>query len=368
MEGYKSRDKEGQDKEGQDWEMQDKEGQDKETQHREGQDREGQDWEMQHREEQNPATQDAERQDVKGGNIEQNQQQLITVEAIQEQEPGRRPGTGQEQGHRQGKGQVVYHMGVDTENGGNRWTSTKRIKKFIWGVLFLLGAVALILGKLGYLAGLGETLSGLKFWPVCLSVILLGIFIDGIAKRSFGTMLFSLAFLIIVNDKLLHLEALTPWTVLGVAALGTIGLNFIFPRRRRWPKSWSMHDMRGHGSRAVSDGHDVLSGEKVHYDISFGSAVKYISGQVGQVSLESSFGDLGVYFNGAILKDHQATAYVECSFGNMELFVPSDWKVVLNVANSFGGVEESGHCNPDGENVLHVVGEVSFGHLQVTYI
>lgn len=309
----------------------------------------------------------------------QDLQQMITVEATKEQEPeeetGRRSGPeqepGQEPGTAQGKGQGEFGMGAGAGNGDNRWRSTKQIKKLIWGILFLLGAVALILGRLGYLAGLGETLSGLKFWPVCLSVILVGFLIDGIAKASFGKMLFSLAFLIIVNDKLLHMEALTPWTVLGVAVLGTIGLNFIFPRRRRRSKSWKSYHTCGVGSgnRAVNGGNDMLSGEKVHYDISFGSAVKYISGQgVSRISLECSFGDLGVYFNGAVLKDHQATAYVECSFGNMELFVPAEWKVILNVSSSLGWAEESGHCNPGGEDVLYVVGEVAFGHLQVTYI
>ena len=43
-------------------------------------------------------------------------------------------------------------------------------------------------------------------------------------------MLFSLAFLIIVNDELLGLEAITPWPVLGAALLGSLGLNLLFPK------------------------------------------------------------------------------------------------------------------------------------------
>lgn len=38
-----------------------------------------------------------------------------------------------------------------------------------------------------------------------------------------------LAFLIIVNDKVLGMEAITPWPVLGAAVLGSIGLKFLFP-------------------------------------------------------------------------------------------------------------------------------------------
>ena len=83
----------------------------------------------------------------------------------------------------------------------------RKTRNIFWGILFLLGALALLLGKLGFL-------------------------INGILRRSFGGILFSLAMLIIINDELLHMEAITPWPVLGAALLGTIGLHFLFPGRR----------------------------------------------------------------------------------------------------------------------------------------
>ena len=101
----------------------------------------------------------------------------------------------------------------------------RKTRNIFWGILFLLGALALLLGKLGYLNGMG-------FWSVFISVILAGCLINGILRRSFGGILFSLAMLIIINDELLHMEAITPWPVLGAALLGTIGLHFLFPGRR----------------------------------------------------------------------------------------------------------------------------------------
>ena len=102
----------------------------------------------------------------------------------------------------------------------DRW---RRTKKVFWGVLLLLGAVALLVNRMGFLEGFG-------FWSILFSAILVGTLVKGLAKRSFGEILFSLAFLVIVNDELLHLEAITPWPVLGAALLGTIGLNILFPR------------------------------------------------------------------------------------------------------------------------------------------
>ena len=192
--------------------------------------------------------------------------------------------------------------------------SRRQVKKVYWGVLFLLGALALLLGKLGYLEGFG-------FWTVFFSIILAGVLIDGILRRSFGEILFPLAGLVIIHDELLHLETITPWPVLGAALLGTIGLHIIFPGRKRW----KIHD--GYSAEGVcqygeEDG-EILSGEKIRY---------------------------------------------ECSFGNMELYVPAGWNVVINIDNSFGGVEESGHGNPNGENTLFVSGEVSFGHMIIHHI
>lgn len=44
--------------------------------------------------------------------------------------------------------------------------------------------------------------------------------------------LFSIAFLIIIYDKPLGLEAITPWTVLLAALLASIGWHFLFPHQR----------------------------------------------------------------------------------------------------------------------------------------
>lgn len=236
--------------------------------------------------------------------------------------------------------------------------SKRQIKKVFLGVSCLLGALALLLSKLGYLEGLG-------FWSVFFSIILFGILLEGVLRRIFGEILFPIAGLIIIHDELLHLEEITPWPVLGAALLGTIGLSIIFPKRNRWKKG------SHHFHVTCQDGEDcgeILSGEEIWYEVSFADAMKYIAGDVSKVCLECSFGNLEVYFNDAVLKDNRANVVVDCSFGNMELYVPANWKVVTNIDSSFGGAEESGNCDPNGENTLFLKGEVSFGHLMIHYI
>lgn len=228
-------------------------------------------------------------------------------------------------------------------------------KKVFWGILFLLAAVAVIAAGMGLL-------EGFSFWTVLFSVGLIGFLVEGIFHRNFWSILFSLALLAILYDEQLGIEAITPWPVLGAALLGSIGLDILFPNKK-WKKTKNSNcfcqDVDG----------SALDGELVHYEVSFGEAVKYItSKELADAHLECSFGSLSVYFNNAILKNGEAEVHAECSFGSIVLYVPADWRVVINVSNSFAGVEEKGHCNPNGDSTLYIRGEASFGGIEIRYI
>ena len=54
------------------------------------------------------------------------------------------------------------------------------------GMVLLMGAVALIANRLGFLEGVG-------FWTILLNICLLSILIQGIFRRKVGTTLFSAA-------------------------------------------------------------------------------------------------------------------------------------------------------------------------------
>lgn len=236
-------------------------------------------------------------------------------------------------------------------------------RNVIFGALFLIGAIALLLNKLGFLNIL---LGGMSFFQIVVTVFLVGILVKGMAKRSFGQILFSVAIIIIVNDKVLHMEAFTPWTVLGAAALGTIGLHLMFPNARS-----------GNGRFLTINGREVTAaplaaesrqGSRICFENCFGQSVKYVSDEVSQVKLDNSFGFLQVYFTDAQLMDGTAEVITDVAFGNTILYVPADWKVIMNVSKAFGAAGERGQCNPEGNIVLYVKGDIAFGRLEVRYI
>lgn len=222
-----------------------------------------------------------------------------------------------------------------------------------WGILFLLGAAAFLASKLGFFEGIG-------FWSILLSIVLVSILISNLVKRSWGGILFSLAFLVIVNDEFLNLEAITPWPVLGAALLGTVGLNLLFPKFNRHNTDFKL--IRGGEYLPKID----RSGDRISYENVFGSTVKYVVGEVSQVYLDNAFGSTEVYFTDAVLKDHAANVKIDSAFGRVVLYVPRGWQVIDNNAEVvFGGVDSDHENNSEGENILYITGEVCFGALVI---
>ena len=250
-------------------------------------------------------------------------------------------------------------------------------KNVFWGILFLLGACAVIAGQLGFLEGIG-------FWSILFSLVLAAVLIRGLVRRSWGMILFSIAFLCIVNDRLLGIEKLTPWPILGAAFLGTIGLNLLFPGRS-W-KHMNRHriimknsspvsgDAEGSASEDAEDSaYETRIGddgaESIRCEVNFHSCVKYLqSSALQHVHLENSFGSLVIYFTDCALWQRRGAVDVEVSFGTAELYVPASWHVVCNVSSSFGSVNEHGRPALSSEEVLTITGDVSFGSLEIHYI
>ena len=213
-----------------------------------------------------------------------------------------------------------------------------------WGIVLLLGAAAMLLGKFGLWGGI-------SFWKVLIDICLVAGMLRGVTKGSFGMISFSLAFFVIVNDKLLGVEAITPWPVLGAALLGTIGLNLLFPTFGRHRLG---HWGQGNNSRRRGIEEYKENNGCVYYENTFGDATKYVSGVVGRINVENTFGSTQIYLTEALPDNHTINVDVETTFGSIVIYVPSVWKVVMDVETAFGNAGEKGNCNPFGEDVVYV--------------
>ncbi|MEY8518034.1 hypothetical protein AALC25_14245 [Lachnospiraceae bacterium 29-84] len=232
----------------------------------------------------------------------------------------------------------------------------KRRKEVFWGVLMVLGAISLLVNRMGMFPHI-------SIIRVLFTIFLLGMLVENLVYKSFGGILFSLAFLGILYDRFLGIENLTPIPILLAALLGTIGLNLIFKKKSYFEitkKDWAE---KGELMEAEEDG-------RVECSISFGSTTKYIdSRQFQSADLVSTFGSMIVYFDQVVMAGDRAEVHVDISFGNIELYIPGNWKAILDVDTSFGDVEEKGNYRvAKGEDTLYVTGNVSFGGLEIHYI
>ena len=229
--------------------------------------------------------------------------------------------------------------------------------KVFWGMLLILAAVYMVVSKMGYLPDI-------SIFTIFLTVSLVWVIFRGIRKVNFAEILFPIAFLCILYDEQLGITALTPWTVLGAAFLGSIGLGMIFKRSGSFHVEFENH-LQDESEEMTEQG----NGQKISFENSFGESVKYInSDNFRQGIFENNFGMMSVYFDNAIIQPGGAVVYVECNFGELRLYIPKEWKVENCIGQSFGNVRERGCCEGTSMSVLVLKGDANFGEIVINYI
>ena len=243
-----------------------------------------------------------------------------------------------------------------------------RLKKdnIFWGIVFIFAAVFLLATNMGYFPAIG-------FWKIGCTIVIGGWFLSSVKNVEFTGMLFSLAFLCIVYDKELGLEAITPWPVLGAALFGSIGCSLIFEKRSRkkYKSNHSNDSAHYHSTDAEFDTIiDEPDSSVVDCKISFGATVKYVNSDCFEsANIDCSFGAAKVYFDNAVLKGESADVYLDISFAGVELFIPKEWRVENQVKTTFDGIEEKGSCIADSDaKVITLHGKIEFAGLTIRYI
>lgn len=231
-----------------------------------------------------------------------------------------------------------------------------RKERIFWGVFLLLSGVALIIGKLGYF-------EEVNLFTLAATIFLVAMFLKSAAYKSFSGVLFSLAFLGILYDDQLGITALTPWTLLFAALLGSIGLSLIFGKKKSWKKEKYKYDSSEYTIIDVEDeGHIKL-------DTSFSGSVKYINtDRFEQADISASFGSSKIYFDNATLKDGKGILRLQVSFAGVELYIPKTWTVEDRTNIAFGAIDEKNKNYGTSENVLTIVGSIDFAGVEIIYV
>ena len=230
-------------------------------------------------------------------------------------------------------------------------------KRNMWGIIFILCAAFVLINQY-------NIFGSINLFKVLLAAALVFISISGARHRDFPTILFPIAFLVILFDNELGLEDLTPWPVLVAALLGSIGLTLLFPR-----SSVSNHKRRINDFDNDRTDYSSTTDSEVRYSVTMGSGIKYInSADFRSATLYSSFAGSKIYFDAAKVASGHAVINVELSFNGMELYIPRDWNVLQNVDCFLGGVEVKGNPIQSGGPTVELNGHTKFSGITIHYV
>lgn len=233
--------------------------------------------------------------------------------------------------------------------------------KRLWGIFFIAIATYIILDQFKIID------AAFSVGRIIICFLFVAAFIEGLAHKSIWGTLIPLAFLaFLIINPVFHLE-INLWTILLAAVFLCIGLSIIFPHKHVIPTHMNP------ASEEWESKHHVNTEETIDDQFvccnRFGSSTKYINtGDFKGANISNSFGELKVYFDSATIVSSPVTIEVHNSFGELQLFLPKEWAIKQNIRVTLGDCKVNNHNLGNTDPVVNLIGEVSLGEIQITYV
>ena len=191
-------------------------------------------------------------------------------------------------------------------------------------------------------------------WVVLLAVLSLSSFL----KRHFGWgFIYGIVALFSLNGQF-HFLPVSNSVVILSSILAVIGLNILFNSSSKTKNRFGLGST---GSDANNGGNDI--------DASFSTVTKYLNDQhFTHGSADVSLGQASVYFDNCYIEGSSAQFDVDVSLGSLSLYVPSDWRVHINVDNSLSAIQHQENPSNLTSKDFYIKGEVSLGNLEIIYV
>lgn len=222
-------------------------------------------------------------------------------------------------------------------------------RNVLWGLLFILTAILIIMNQFGLFPGIG-------IFDIVVTVLMIGIIIISIRPVNFWGILFPLAVIGIIFDEELHITDFTPWPILFTAFLISLGLSLIFDNH-----SFKI-EINNSVKRNIANEFDS---NVINCSAVFGECIKYVNtGNFEKAYVKCIFGNAKVYFDNAQITSGKAEVYLDVTFGEVDLYFPSTWRVINETHVALGDMDiRNNNGSPDAPLVI-VHGNVNFGNLK----
>ena len=243
--------------------------------------------------------------------------------------------------------------------------------RIFWGVGLIAAAVFLVIDQLHLLP------FTIGFWAIFWTVVFVASLITSVINKNLYGAIFSIAFLVIVYAKPLHISALSPWTILLVAILVSAGISLIFRNSfkptiiingKKVNANWSdLINKNFKADNVITDNSFGVDSDNVVISGKMTEASRYIHSQnLKTVTIDSSMGDVSVYLDDAKAAGDEVIMNINTSMCDVDVYIPSDWQVENNMQNSLSDVDID-HSKGTGTKLI-LQGRNTMGDLTVKHV
>lgn len=198
----------------------------------------------------------------------------------------------------------------------------------------------------------------ISIWMLAWVVLLATLSLSSLLKRHFGLgFAYGIVALFSLNGQFHFLPVSNSVLILS-SILAVIGLNILFNSSSKTKNRFGLGVT---GSDANNGGNDI--------DVTFSAVTKYLNDQqFTHGSADVSLGQASVYFDNCRIEGPSAQFDVDVSLGSLSLYVPSDWRVHVNVDNSLSAVQHEENPSNLTSKDFYIKGDVSLGNLEIIYV
>ena len=241
------------------------------------------------------------------------------------------------------------------------------VKYILFGLFFIIVGACII----GKAAGVLPEIDNIAMLQILLALLLVPVFVEGFVHLIFSCIFFPVAIWIIIFDKQLGLEWMTPWPVLGAAVFLSLGCSLLVPRNIKWMKrQWNGDTLmdRYENQEHWTD-EEMPENSDLKMNTRFAGSSRYINSEdFRSCDITCSFGGTKVYFDKAVIQGKSANIRLKAEFSGVELYIPKDWTVKNMLRCKMGGLEEKGDKGADKSGKFVVLtGETNFSGVTIYY-
>lgn len=149
--------------------------------------------------------------------------------------------------------------------------------------------------------------------------------------------------------------------VLWPVVLVCLGIFFFYRPRHR--KDWKTYGEQTFSSKQANSADGFVRSDNV-----FGGVKQVVLDEVFKgASIRNTFGGTVLDLRRTNIPEGETFIEVECNFGGVEIYVPLDWRVDLQVNAFLGGCEDKRipGVNIDQSRSIVITGNVSFGGVEI---